>query len=366
MKILFDYQTFTEQNYGGISRYFSEIIRLLSQDKECNINIASLLSNNYYLNMYGFNKSKFLSSIHFRGKRRLMKVINREYAKMILKRNDFDIFHPTYFDTYFLPYIKNKPYVLTVHDLIYEIFSNDYPEANEIRNSMRELVWHAKHIISVSNSTKKDIINYYGIDKNKITTIYHGNSLKINLKAKIINKFNKNYFLFVGHRDGYKNFSNLLISIAPILKEHKILLICSGGNIANKEEIELINELSIKNYVFIYSWLLDEELIDLYNNALALIFPSRYEGFGIPILEAFACRCPVLLSNSSSLPEIAGDAALYFDPISIESIRNTINNFLSLEKSEIAILKEKGFNRLEMFSWNKAYLETLEVYKKLI
>lgn len=365
MKILYDYQTFTEQNYGGISRYFAEILNLLKKDENIEFKISSLCSNNYYLNKYGLNRSKFLPSLDFKGKRRIMKIINQTYARHLLKKNDFDLFHPTYYNTYFLKLLKDKPYVLTVHDLIYEIYDNGYISNKVIRSFIRESISNATHIISISENTKKNIIEYYGIDSDKITTIYHGNSLFVNESNKCCSKTPKDYFLFVGTRTGYKNFSNLVISIAEILKKNNISLVCAGGNIPHQEEKRLLREFKIENSVIFYPLLKDEELAHLYKNALAFIFPSQYEGFGIPVLEAFACGCPVLLSNSSSFPEVAGNAALYFDPYSHDSMLNSVKKIIQ-SKTLRENLIQKGSERIKLFTWESAYLKTIEVYKKLM
>jgi len=365
MKILYDYQIFTEQNYGGISRYFTEIISRIGVIDKNTYEISLLFSNNCYLKNKKLNKKEFFHKIEFKGKRRLIKQINKYYSRKILKKNDFDIFHPTYYDPYFINEIK-KPYVITVHDLIYFIFPNQNKHELKIRANIQNVVRNASHVIAISKNTKCDIIKYLNIDEKKISVIYHSCSLNVELLKNHKSKLSINYFLYVGNRRGYKNFSNLILAIAEILIIKNLFLICAGGTIPSREEIALLEKLNVKDKVLFFPQINDDYLTQLYTNALCFIYPSKYEGFGIPILESFACGCPVLLSNTSSFPEIAGDAAIYFNPNSIESIRDAVMNYLELSIEEKNEMRSKGFDRLKLFSWDKAYEQTISVYEKLV
>jgi len=365
LKILYDYQIFTEQKYGGISRYFTEIISRIGVEDENTYEISLLFSNNYYLKNKKLNKKEFLHKIEFKGKRRLMQLINQYYSKKLLKKNDFDIFHPTYFDTYFIDKVK-KPYVITVHDLIYYLYPNENKHELKIRANIQNVVKKASHVIAISNNTKNDIIKYFNIDEKKISVIYHGCSLNMDLLKKHKSKLSINYFLYVGNRKGYKNFANLVLAIAETLISKNLFLICAGGVIPSPEESALLEKLKIKEKVIFFPHITDDYMAQLYRSALGFIYPSKYEGFGIPILESFACGCPILLSNTSSFPEVAGNAAIYFDPNSIESIRNTIMNYLELSIEEKNAMRSKGFDRLKLFSWDKAYKQIFSVYGKLV
>jgi len=365
LKILYDYQIFTDQNYGGISRYFSEIISRIGKKDKNSYEISSIFSNNYYLIRNKLNNKEFLPRNEFKGKHRLMKLINQSYTKLKLIKNDFDIFHPTYYDPYFLKYLYNKPYVITVPDLIYYIFHSDNKYQKKIKVDIYNVVRNSSHIITISNNTKNDIIKYFDIDKNNISVIYPGNSIIANISKKK-SVFPNNYILFVGNRNGYKNFTNLVIAVADILISENIFLICIGGGTPSIEEKALLEKLKIKERIIFISNTTDENMVHYYRNALCFIFPSKYEGFGIPILESFSCGCPVILSNTSSFPEVAGEAALYFDPNSIESIKQTIRHYLKLSQEEKVAMRIRGFHRLKLFSWDTAYEQTIFVYEKLI
>lgn len=361
MKILYDYQSFLNQNYGGISRYFTEIIKYLIKDEEYIGVFPKILSSNYYLKEIDLKETFFLPKINFKGKRYILKNVNKFFSQKKIKSNNFDIFHPTYYDNYFLKYLR-KPFVLTVFDLISEHFLNISKAEKKLLDSKKELIKKATHIISISQSTKRDLIQYYNVDPNKVTAIYLGNSFKkTNKFEQYKKKIDGEYFLFVGNRQGYKNFCNLIKSISGLLIQNKINLICVGGEKPNNEEITLIRKNKVLNFVHFLENKNDFELYGLYKNALGFIFPSKYEGFGLPILESFSCGCPVLLSDTSSLPEIAGEAATYFNPYSIDSMKSCFENFLH-QKSTRQDLILRGYERLKLFDWEKTFQETKSVY----
>lgn len=366
MKIQFDYQIFTMQKYGGISRYFYELMKEFDKLENIEVNTSLLLSNNYYISDKKFvNYLEILSNTPFRGKQRLFNLFNKLNTIMKLKKQDFDVFHPTYYGTYFLKHLENKPFVLTVYDMIHEKFSEMFHSTDKTSEQKRLLVEKATKVIAISQSTKNDLIELFGTDESKIEVVYLGNSMfpEINLTIEV--DIPKRYILFVGSRDGYKNFERFIKSVASILNDDKeLFVLCTGGGVFNASEMELFKELKIEQQVLQYN--LDDDLLAyFYQNAIAFIFPSLYEGFGIPVLESFACNCPLLCSNTSSLPEIAGDGAMYFDPYSEESIRNSILDVLKNDKlRENLVLK--GQERLKNFSWKQTAIETKKIYQEVL
>lgn len=367
MKIFYDHQIFTEQKYGGISRYFYELMNRVKSPDE-NLISSTFFSNNEYLKF--LDKSTiipFFPNHQFRGKARVMNLVNRMNAERLLKRRNYEVFHPTFYDPYFLKFLGNKPFVLTVHDLINEKFINqfDYLSKEEtITNNKHLLMKEAHKIIAVSESTKKDIIDHYQIDKNKIEVIYHGNSL---LKKSIIEeeKLSFDYVLFVGKRSMYKNFLFTLKSIHQLLKQHKIKFVCYGGGEFTFEEAELIEKLGLQQFVIQINKNDDQSLENLYSNALFFIFPSLYEGFGIPLLEAFGCECPVLTTEGGALGEIGQDAVVYFDPYDSHSLYEGFFRMLTNSDLRKQCVK-KGIDRLSFFSWDKTFSQHLNVYNSVI
>jgi glycosyltransferase involved in cell wall biosynthesis len=269
------------------------------------------------------------------------------------------VFHPTYYDPYFLRYLKGKPFVLTVHDMIYELFPEYFTEDKYTVQNKRILISSASRINVISESTKKDLLRLFPEVENKITVVYHGCSFPV--LDGITEK--EDYILFTGARSGYKNFSNFIQALAPLLVSYNLKLVCTGHPF-NTEEKEMLENLNIADKT-ICKYVSDKELIDLYAKALAFVFPSLYEGFGFPVLEAFAAGAPAVLANTSSLPEIGANAAVYFDPYSIDDMRNKIECVITSPDIQRDLMK-KGKTRVKQFSWEKCASETLAVYQKLV
>ncbi|MDQ5767543.1 glycosyltransferase family 4 protein [Thiothrix subterranea] len=366
MKILYDPQIFTWQKYGGISRYFHEITQNIIEIEGVSCDLSLLISNNHYISEKKLTKHiELFKKTDFRGKLRLFDYINKSNTFLELKRQNFDIFHPTYYDPYFLKHLGNKPFVLTVYDMIHEKFGSIFPITDKTTERKKLLVKKAAKIIAISQSTKNDLIQIFDTDESKIEVIHLGNSIfpkeNINLNLEIPEK----YLLFVGNRNNYKNFNLFIKGVSSLLKsDNDLFVVCAGGGTFTNSELKLLSELGILKQVFQYNSD-DETLAFFYRNALTFVFPSLYEGFGIPILESFSCGCPLVCSGISSLPEIAGEAACYFDPYSEESIRNTISTIINdanLRKD----LVNKGYGQLNNFSWKKTTEETRKLYEGIL
>lgn len=366
MKILYDHQIFTTQKYGGISRYFYELIKEFKGIDSIKTTVSLLLSNNHYISDKKYvNHIGFFPNSEFRGKIRLNTIINKFASIREIKKQNFDIFHPTYYDPYFLSYMSSKPFVLTVYDMIHEKNSEFFSDHGVTSKNKRCLVERSTKIIAISESTKNDLIELYDVDASKIEVIYLGNSMIPN--DKMVSDFSipEMYILFVGSRGGYKNFNTFIKSISTLLDENVGLsVVCVGGGGFNVGELSLFSKLNIQEKIFQYN-LDDEVLAQFYRNAIMFVFPSLYEGFGIPILEAFACECPLVCSNTSSLKEIADDGAEYFDPYSEQSIYNATEKVLN-SLVERTRLINNGTKRLLHFSWEKTAEKTLKVYESII
>lgn len=362
MKILYDHQIFSRQNYGGISRYFKEISNLINSINNVKTFISLKIYTNYYIQKVNF-LSIFFNKYNFRAKTKIIYLINRLYSIYILKFKEYHIFHPTYYDTYFLKYLGEKKFVLTVYDMIHEKCKDNFSIADQTSINKKTLIQKASKIISISESTKRDIIEIYGISESKIEVIYLGNSLKPS--NQYIKYLPKKYILFVGSRDGYKNFSFLIFSLSRLLLKNKDLyLVCAGGGNFNSTELNLFSKFKIEAKLLQYN-LDDECLANFYSQAELFVFPSIYEGFGIPILESFACNCPLVCSNTSSFPEIAGNAAVFFDPLDEKSILSSVEYVLNNKKVK-NILRERGRARLNFFSWEKTASLTKKLYDSLL
>lgn len=364
IKILYDSQVLCFQRYGGISRYFYKLY-VFFRENNCKYTYANLpikYSYNYYFATYVKPVEDYVR--HQRLLANRLKLVTDIYINF-LKGEPYDIIHPTYYYPDYLKYIplfikKRSKLIITVHDLICEMF---YPESEDLQKRA-EIMQKADGIITVSKKTKEDLLRIYpSISEEKVRVIYHGNSM-IRPKSKNDKKFPLKYILMVGNRDKYKNGN---IVLKALKKAKKVIddlqLVCAGGGPLTDVEIRLMEELGVKESVIQMS-LTDEELYYAYQGAECFIFPSLYEGFGIPILEAFYCKCPVILSNASCFPEIAQDSALYFDPNDEEELAEKI--CLLLQTPSLANkLIEKGNERLKMFSWENTVAETYKFYKEI-
>lgn len=386
MKILYDHQIFQMQSFGGISRYFHELFSQIQEEKDVEIELSLLYSNNVYIDKYSNIKKRFtkgdqfqksFGGKHFYGKYFLYKLLyekkdeipnfdllNKENTINKLKEGNFDVFHATYYDDYFLEYIGEKPYVITVHDLIHQIYP-EYFLGNKIDKN-KKLLENAAGIIAISETTKKDLKIYFDIPEDKIQVIYHASSLLKNNDSheQFISKIPQNFLLFVGSRAIYKNFYFLVEAFAKISDEYpNLFLICTGSGFS-ATEIDFFERLNIKDKI-LHFFVNDNELIYLYQNALCFVFPSLYEGFGIPILEAYENKCCTLLSNTSSLKEVGQDGALYFEPKNFDSLIHNLKKIITDKKLRIELIN-KGAEIHKKYSWKKSSTETLNFYKKII
>lgn len=360
MKIFFDYQIFFLQKYGGISKYFAKLSENLKKNNE-NVSILAPINKSLYCE--NLKKKNILRGVNFyeypRFTGKLINFVNSNFTKIILDNSNFNVLHLTYYNKIY-KLKKNIAKVITVYDLIHEKFPSYYKK-NSIK-SKQEAINFADHVICISKNTQKDLIDIYNIDKSK-TSVIHLGVEKDNLRNKI--NLDKPSILYVGDRKRYKNFNNFIKAYSLsnfLLKNFNV--ICFGGGKFIKEEKDYFKSLNINsnNLIQISG---DDDLLNIYYRSCEfLIVPSIYEGFGLPLIEAMACGCPVLCANSGSLPEIANNAANYFDPKNVDSIKLTMENFLSNREEKNSLIK-KGYENVENFTWDKCAKKTLEIYKKL-
>ena len=369
MKILLDPQIFNQQTYGGISRYYTEVFSILNKRDDVEVMLPIYGTENYYLQSTNLlAKNKFLTSLYkvldfFKISSKTFKQKkDNQLLEQICKENNFDLFVPTYYDPYFLNLINEKPFVLTIYDMIHELLPQYFEgDPYNVKQFKAMLIDKASKIIAVSHNTKKDILKIFpGINPDKIVVIHHGSSIKIERNTKV--NLPSNYILFVGSRANYKNFKLLVNSVSEILKEDSsLILLAAGGGEFTEEEINFIDNNGLKKQI-IQKDFKENELGHFYQNAQCFVFPSRYEGFGIPVLESMACGCPIILSDSSSFPEVAGEAGIYFDNNSEKDLKQKIQLVLSDENLRKRH-SQKGLEQVKKFDWNVAAEQCLKVYK---
>jgi len=244
--------------------------------------------------------------------------------------------------------------------MIHEIFPHYFPPLSQVSANKKGLAQRAARIIAISENTKKDIVRIFGIDPDKIRVIHIGLSPLPPAHDGGIS-LPERYLLFVGQRYEYKNFLPLAKSIRRILIRQDISLVCFGGTGWTRNESEKLKEWEIADRVVALSG--DDRLLaHLYRNAVAFVCPSRYEGFGIPVLEAMACGCPVVSSNASSLPEVGGDAVSYFSPDDEASIEEAVERIVSDADFRKGLV-ERGILQSRKFTWARAVDRIGEVYQ---
>ena len=355
-KVLYDAQIFTSQKFGGISRYFVELMKNMPYD--ISTDLSASFSHNIYLPEV--KDIRDFPSIPF--KKDLVKMLNHRRSVSQIVKGDFDVFHPTYYNPYFLEKLK-RPFVITVHDMIHERFPESFSADDPTRECKRRVVFAADHIIAISQSTKNDLIEMYNLPEDKISVVYHGQTL-VNPDEEPVSGLPQHYILFVGDRNRYKNFERMARAYSVIRKSFpEIKLVCTGRPF-KKHELEMFAKLGIEKDVCRF-FVNDRQLRYLYSHAICFVFPSLFEGFGFPVLEAYAAGCPIVLSNTSSLPEIAGEGGMYFDPTDIEDISSKIIKVIEDPQLRDDMTK-RGREIAKNFTWQRTAAQTAEIYRKLV
>ena len=355
MKILFDAQIFLNQKAGGISRYYFELLKGMQTLAE-EVCISGKFIKNQYLLADETYRNHF-----FYDPTASFALFNKWVIQRTVEKGRYDIFHPSDAHSFIEKSIPTgKNLVFTIHDMILEKYFN---EKLPVKQAFAQ---RANKIIAVSETTKNDIVEVLGIEKHRIEVVYHGSSLHPDSALRPPSGLPGNYILQVGERQGYKNFDMAVRAIAPLLHKHSdVYLACAGRRPFSKSEQFLLKSLNIDKKVFMYLQASDNTLAALYSNAAVFIFPSLYEGFGIPVLESWACGAPVVLSDISCFREIAGDAGHYFDPRDKDSITAAVEEVL-MHPTLQNDLRNKGRERLSHFSWEHAVQQTNNIYKSLI
>jgi glycosyltransferase involved in cell wall biosynthesis len=384
---------------GGVLRYIRELIAALS----------SIDSSNKYVLFFNFFRREHLPSfseavkrfgikenIHVRLSRCPMRLRNLLDPPMELLAGRFDLFHGC-FDH--LPPLLFGKGVVTIHDIRYidcveeamdaewlpvlertvpepEFSKKDYHARRflfgYLRSTIEKSTARSRGIITVSEYSKRRLVTLLGIPEEKVRVIYNGvNDFFRPLPEKDISpvfaKFNirKPYIFYTGNFDPLKNLLVLLEAFKEVRSNHDISLVMVGQvNWFYYILAEKARNLGIFDSVVFTNFVSDGELVALYNGASAFVFPSLYEGFGMPVLEAMACGTPVVCSSACSLPEVAGDATLLVDAASASTLARAIDTILSDERVQDE-LKEKGMKRAKLFTWENTAKQTLDFYREI-
>ncbi len=362
MKILYDGQIYADQITGGIGRYFTNIIERLPQSAQ------PTLTASYHQNKSLYPKHPNLELQEFPDFRpyRIAHKLRGHYFRWRNDRQSFDIFHPTYY--YLLSQTafnrSRRPLVITVYDMIHELFADRITPDGTIENK-QAAIQAADAIICISESTKNDLLKYFPDVAAKVDVTHLATEFKREWADGDEQTPTQPYFLYVGSRaKAYKNFDTLLSAFAKVVSVNPDVELCVVGAPFNESEQRQIAELQLTERIQHYQYASDTHLAKLYRCSVAFVYPSLYEGFGIPPLEAMACGTVVVAANSSSIPEVVGDAGILFDPKSVGDLADILLELLdSASKRDRLIIK--GFDRHQQFSWDKTAAQTFEVYRSL-
>jgi glycosyltransferase involved in cell wall biosynthesis len=365
VRVLFDHQIFSHQRFGGASRYFHELMNVFDQRGEPAFDLGVRRSPNQYLRGARYYRGRTQDQSGMAA--RLATYASNELATRLAARRGPDVFHATFYMPATVRAARRAKLVITVLDMIPERFPEYFPADGLYRRLVtrrwiegkRLLCERADAILAISEHTKADVVAFYGIDPARITVTHLGNRLAHDGGA-VRSDFPARYVLFVGTRNTYKNFGLVLEAIAG-LADRAVGLACVGGGAFDADEQAQIERLGLSARV-VQRDVSDAELAACYAHALAFVFPSRYEGFGIPILEAFACGCPALLASASCFPEIAGDAARYFDPEDAAALSAALTEVIA-DRAVADALRARGRERAQAFTWEATARRTAELYR---
>lgn len=340
--IILDGIIYSLQKHGGISVYFNEHIQRMTD----------MDADDWRALMYLDSASQLqLKSLRF--KNHPLRWFER-YRRCSVPEQ-VSLFHSSY---YRLP-DRRVPVVTTVHDFIYERFAtgprkwvHTWQKFNAIRAS------HA--VICISESTRLDLLHFLpDIPPERLHVVHNGVSdefYPLEPEALFTGAVQP-YVLFVGTRSGYKNFAPLVHALADL---RDLDLVCIGGGELTQEESTLINRQLGARFKH-HMGVTDSQLNQFYNGAFCLAYPSAYEGFGIPVLEAMRAGCPVVAMNSSSIPEVAGSAAQLLLEASPEALKMALSRLY--QKDEREHFRKLGFQQASLFSWDRTFAQTCKVYE---
>lgn len=303
--------------------------------------------------------------------------LDQLYSKIpfnVLFNTNVEIYHA---HNYFLPYKLNKPSVVSIYDSVYKLFPNTMDGKNLalLNRIMPRSLTDSTKILTISKNSKHELINLLNVEPSKISIAYPGIDETIyytipkNITKSTLEHLNikRPFLLYVGTLEPRKNIERIIEAYAAIGCYHKEYDLVLAGSIGWKSE-EIFNKIkkySLSNKIHITGYISQQEQVALYNAATCFLFPSLYEGFGMPPLEAMACGCPVITSNTSSLPEVVGDAGILINPLSTDELAVAISKVLDDEKVQ-NLMKERNKEQVKKFSWHNTAVSVLELYQTMV
>lgn len=379
MHVLIDGIIYSMQRAGGISRYFNELIPRLAQLPDMAVQFIppghcaqpTMRASRVHIRRHLFpSLVKWPGALSEGWIAPWRNMLERRFWRYRLRNIRNIVAHPTYYTT---PLDERIPCVVTVHDMIVEKFRDLFldADADAERSAKMASIRLAGQIVADSQQTKTDLCEISNIPEERVHVVYLGvdhdvfypdgaaSSGHLSCEYSIAEP----YLFYVGGRWPHKNFMRLVEAYTDSSLREDLVLVVAGSRWTNTERM-LLKKHGIKARVRLVSSPSTAAIRLLYQNATVFVCPSLYEGFGLPILEAMACGAPVAASRVSSIPEVAGDAAVYFDPYDTGDMARAIESLLNRSVAED--YRQRGLRRAQEFSWDRTAVQTAEVYRKAL
>ena len=367
-RIVYDYQTFGLQRHGGISRYFCELAARVHQSAGLSAHVVAPLHINDYLDTCEVPRTAIRLSPPIALPGRLQRGINKLVSPFLVRQQGPSLIHRTYYSPFNA--MRAVPTVVTVFDMIHELYATEFAPSDRTSLHKRQCVERAQHVVCISHSTAADLMRLFSVARERISVTHLGYSSVFDARPEIMGTVadpsTRPYLLYVGQRRGYKGFDDALKAYAgsPRLRADFDFVVF-GGSSFSAGELSLIRSLSMRDGAVRHLQGDDVALAATYRAARAFVYPSRYEGFGIPPLEAMASGCPVICAGVSSLPEVVGDAAQCFDPNEPDSLLAAME-LVCFDETRRLDLVQRGFERVRSFSWDQCARETASIYRRVL
>jgi glycosyltransferase involved in cell wall biosynthesis len=367
MRILYDGEILKMQRAGGVNRYFANLISNLPPDFYPTLLVHELSDINRpsHPNL----KVRQFGSPHSSGGllrvRSRLAAVNDRYLDSLGRFIRFDVAHPTYY-TLLSGHVSKYhcPVVVNVWDMVHELFAEEMDPTGWNAEQKRQSIMAADVVICISENTKSDLLRYHPSVADRIKVIYLASELDETMSHGPEATPSEPYFLYIGNRLSYKNVDMLLSAFAKVAAAQRSVKLCLVGAPFSDDEQKNLHNLGITDRVVRFDYATDNQLAKLYRCSVALVYPSLYEGFGIPPLEAMACGTPVIAANCASLPEVVADAGVLIDPYKEDEMVDAMWEMLRHDSTRQELIK-KGHRRAKEFSWHKTVAATIDIYRSL-
>ena len=361
MKVTFDHQVFSVSHSGGVARYFVELGVALNQLEGIDVSILCPINQSRFVSaskarlpLFGLDLSRIAATPD-----RVAKSLNQGLFRSMAAFVKPDIVHETNYSMERTAPVTARV-VTTIHDTIPELLTELFLQAEEHKKLIRTVLKRADWVMCVSESTRRDLLRIYEFDPDRVSVAPLGVSLQPSKRDPI--RLGRPYFLHVGSRYPYKNFRRLIEAFGKAGMHRTHHLVSYSERPFDPQEVDAMKQYGVPMGSVIHVGGDDDKMARYYAGAEALVVPSLYEGFGLPLVEAMACGCPVLSSNAGSLPEVAGDAAIYFDPYDAEAIAGAMLKIASSAQDRARLI-ELGQERAALFTWRRCAEATARAYR---